>query len=84
MKLLLNQSTDAIYIRLKDSQILESEAIAPGIICDFDQDEQIVGLEILQFTQQTPEQLSLINSSFSEDDKQQLKEILNRLTKALI
>jgi uncharacterized protein YuzE len=83
MKLSLNYSTDAVYIRLRDSQILESEAIAPGIICDFDKNEQIVGLEILQVQHQTPEQLSFMSLSFSEDDKRQLKEILNRLASAL-
>lgn len=84
MKLSLSNSTDDVYIRLKDSQIVESEAIAPGIICDFDRNEQIVGIEILQVKQKTPEELSLMTISFSENDKQQLKEILNRLASALV
>ena len=84
MKLSLSNSTDDVYIRLKDSQIVESEAIAPGIICDFDRNEQIVGIEILQIKKKTLEELSLMNVSFSEDDKQQLKEILNRLASALV
>lgn len=84
MKLSLSNSTDDVYIRLKDSKIVESEAIAPGIICDFDRNEQIVGIEILQVKQKTPEELKNITVSFSEDDKQQLKEILNRLASALV
>lgn len=82
MKLSLNNLTDDIYIRLSDEKIIESEAIAPGIIYDFDINEQIVGIEILQVKQKTPEQLYLMIRSFSEDDKQQLKEMLNYLAEA--
>lgn len=84
MKLSLSNSTDDIYIRLKDSKIVESEAIAPGIICDFDNNDQIVGIEILQVKQKTPEQLRKMTGSFSEVDKQQLKEMLNLLASALV
>ncbi len=44
---------DALYIRLTDAgdaKVAESEEIAPGIIVDFDERDNIVGVEILWFS----------------------------------
>jgi uncharacterized protein YuzE len=38
--------TDMLYIRLTDSPSAESDEIAPGIVLDFDDRNQIVGVEI--------------------------------------
>ena len=38
---------DAVFLRLSDSPILESEETRPGVIIDFDQDGKIVALEFL-------------------------------------
>ncbi len=39
--------TDALYVRFADAKIVESEAVAPGIVIDFDGDGRIVALEVL-------------------------------------
>ena len=38
---------DAGYIYLTNDKILESEEVAPGIILDYDENNNIVGIEVL-------------------------------------
>lgn len=83
MNISFNEVNDSVYIRLKNTKIIESEAISPGIICDFDTDNEIVGVEILGINQKNSEQLSLMAQSFSENDKQKLRKILSSLIYAL-
>jgi uncharacterized protein YuzE len=39
--------SDAAYIYLGDSEILESEEVSPGIVLDFDAEGRVVGIEVL-------------------------------------
>ena len=41
---------DALYIKLKNDKIQESEEISPGVIVDYNYDGEIVGIEILWFS----------------------------------
>jgi hypothetical protein len=41
MKITVNEKCDAIYFRLDDSTITESEEIAPGIILDFNENREV-------------------------------------------
>jgi uncharacterized protein YuzE len=47
MKLKVDRESDALYFRLDDSEIVESEEVQPGVILDFDAHGQMVGIEIL-------------------------------------
>lgn len=47
MKLKIDEKADALYLRLDDSEIVESEEVSSGVVLDFDKDGQIIGLEIL-------------------------------------
>ncbi|MDT7542286.1 MAG: hypothetical protein QOE33_2190 [Acidobacteriota bacterium] len=53
MKLKVDSEADALYLRLDDSQIVESEEVAPGVILDYDENEQ-VGIEILGISKRAP------------------------------
>ncbi len=53
MKLNYDNQADAIYLRLDDSKILESEEVAPGIILDFNEKNQVVGVEMLSLSKRT-------------------------------
>jgi len=46
MKLKVDEKADALYLRLDDSEIIESEEITSGIVLDFNKEGQIVGVEI--------------------------------------
>ncbi len=41
---------DAVYIRLSDKKVAESEEVSPGIIIDYSEEGEIVGIEILNFS----------------------------------
>ncbi|MEP6663012.1 MAG: DUF2283 domain-containing protein [Verrucomicrobiota bacterium] len=47
MKLKVDEKADALYLRLDDSKIIESEEVSPGVVLDFNHDKQVVGVEIL-------------------------------------
>lgn len=54
MRVQFDEGADAIYIRLDDSQIVESEEIQPGIVLDFDANRQVIGIEILRVKDRVP------------------------------
>lgn len=53
MKLNYDNQADALYLRLDYSKILESEEVAPGIILDFNEKNQVVGVEMLSLSKRT-------------------------------
>jgi len=53
MKLHVDKEADALYLRLDDSKIIESEEVSPGVVLDFDQHAQVVGVEILHLSKRT-------------------------------
>ncbi|MGJ3250373.1 MAG: DUF2283 domain-containing protein [Elainellaceae cyanobacterium] len=55
MKLQFDEQADALYLRLDDSKIIESEEVQPGIILDFDENSQVVGIEILDIKRRVPQ-----------------------------
>jgi uncharacterized protein YuzE len=55
MKVHFDEKTDALYFRLDDSKIIESEEVKPGIILDFNEKNQVVGIEILNVKKRVPE-----------------------------
>ena len=45
---------DALYIRLSDTPIHDSEEVNPGIILDYDEKNNLAGIEILQVSKRVP------------------------------
>ncbi len=54
MKVHFDPDADALYLRLDDSPILESEEVSPGIVLDFNEEQQVVGIEILRVQERVP------------------------------
>jgi len=54
MRLHFDEKADALYLRLDDSSVVESEEVRPGIVLDFDQRNQVVGIEILRLKERVP------------------------------
>jgi uncharacterized protein YuzE len=48
MKLRVDPGADALYLRLDESTIVDSEEVKPGVVLDFNAAGQVVGVEILQ------------------------------------
>ena len=55
MRIRVDEANDALYFRLDESAIVESEEIQPGIILDFNDKGQAVGIEILGLKGRIPE-----------------------------
>lgn len=52
---------DALYFRLTDAAIFESEEVQPGVILDFDEKGRVVGVEMLALSTRTePEKLHML------------------------
>ena len=47
MKIEFDPVADALYVKLSDSKVIESEAVQPGVILDFDKSGKVIGVEIL-------------------------------------
>jgi len=47
MRMRYSQEADAIYIRLKESKIVNSDEVSDGLIIDYNADGDVVGIEIL-------------------------------------
>jgi uncharacterized protein YuzE len=54
MKVKFDQSADAVYIRLDDATIINSAEVGPGVVLDYDADNRIVGIEVLNAQQRLP------------------------------
>ena len=46
MKMHFDEKADAIYLRLDDSKIVESEEVQPGLILHFAKNGRVVGIGI--------------------------------------
>jgi uncharacterized protein YuzE len=58
MRLKVDIESDALYLRLDESTIVESAEVQPGVILDFDAGGRVVGIELLQLSNRVvPEQL---------------------------
>ena len=43
MKLSVDRESDALYLRLDDSAIVESEEVSPGVVLDYNESNEVVG-----------------------------------------
>jgi len=54
MRVHFDEQADAIYFRLDESEIVESHEVHPGIILDFDGQNQVVVIEVLRVKKPNP------------------------------
>lgn len=54
MKVHFDEKADALYLRLDESKIVESEEGQPGIVLDYNEESQVVGIEILRVKSRVP------------------------------
>lgn len=61
MRLKVDKENDALYFRLDEASIVESEEVQPGIILDFNAEGKVVGFEMLNLSDRiVPEQLKVL------------------------
>ena len=54
MKLNVDKEADALYLRLDDSPIVESEEVSPGVVLDYNESKEVVGVEMLHLSKRSP------------------------------
>lgn len=54
MKLKVDQQADALYLTLSDAPASRSEEVSPGIIVDYDDQDRVVGIEMLYLSKRAP------------------------------
>ena len=54
MRVKVDLESDALYFRLSEDEIEESEETSPGIIIDYNKDGKVVGIEILGIKDKFP------------------------------
>ncbi len=54
MKLHVDKEAGALYLRLDTSVITESEEVSPGVVLDYNESNEVVGVEILHLSQRSP------------------------------
>lgn len=61
MRLRIDKENDALYLRLDETKIVESEEVQPGVILDFDHNDSVVGVEFLSLSTRTdPDSLRIL------------------------
>lgn len=61
MRIILDRDSDALYFRIDESRVVDSEEIKPGVIVDYDANDRVVGVEFLNIsTRASKEQLNSI------------------------
>jgi uncharacterized protein YuzE len=61
MRLKIDRESDALYLRLDEAEIVNSEEVQPGVILDFNKDNRVVGVEILNLsTRVAKDKLNLV------------------------
>jgi len=61
MRLKVDKTSDALYLRLDEDAVVESEEVQPGIVLDYDAAGNMVGVEILNLSKRVaPERLRVL------------------------
>ncbi len=61
MRLKVDKESDALYFRLDEAAVVESEEVKPGVILDYNAEGKVVGIEILNLsTRIVPDQLKVL------------------------
>ena len=53
MKLHVDKESDALYLRLDDSAIIESEEVSPGVMLDYNESNEVLGVEMLYLSKRS-------------------------------
>src|SRR5205809_6435647 len=54
MRIRYDAKVDALYLRLDDSKVVESEEVKPGIVLDFNARKRVVCIEVLDLKRRVP------------------------------
>ena len=53
MKLRIDSEAGALYLRLDESAIIDSEEVSPGVVLDYNAANEVVGVELLHLSKRS-------------------------------
>ena len=53
MKMQVDKQADALYFRLDDSPIVDSQEVSPGVVLDYSASNEVVGIEMLYLSKRS-------------------------------
>lgn len=53
MKMRVDKKADALYLRLDESVIVDSEEVSPGVVLDYNGANEVVGVEMLHLSKRS-------------------------------
>lgn len=74
MTITFDKQADALYIKLNDSEIIDSEEILDSVVYDYGINDTVVGIEVLSVKQQPIDLYKKIAYLFSVEELGKLKE----------
>ncbi len=90
MKLHVDQEAKALYLRLDDSAIVESEEISPGMVLDYNASNEVVGVSMNQFAIYAfareiaePETTAFFQNQYAEKNKREILEAFDAVIKKI-
>ena len=54
MRIHFDEKADALYLRLDDAPVIDSQEVSAGIVLDFNDRSQVVGIEVLDLKKRFP------------------------------
>lgn len=54
MRVSTDHETDALYVKLADADVHESQEVGPGVVLDYDREDNVVAIEVLQLSTRRP------------------------------
>lgn len=61
MKIKYDKEADVLYLKLSEAQVVESDEDKPGIIIDYDEKGNVVGIELLEASRRTDNPADVIH-----------------------
>ena len=53
MKLHVDKEADALYLLLDESAMIDSEEVSPGVVLDYNDTNEVVGVELLRLSKRS-------------------------------
>ena len=53
MKLHVDKEVDVLYLRLDDSAIVESEEVSSGVVLDYNESNEVMGVEMIYLSKRS-------------------------------
>ncbi len=54
MRVYVDNETDALYVSVADAEVHETQEVGPGVGLDYDNEDNVVAIEVLQFSTGRP------------------------------